>query len=76
MHRVMECSSGNMERAVKQWTISASAGCFRAMHNLRKNFEEGDVSRESIHTTLAAYNSSCVEMRSETRDAAIHDIIE
>jgi len=65
-----------MERAVKHWTISASAGCFRAMHNLRESFEEGDVSMESIHTTLAAYNSSFVEMRSKARDSYIRDIIE
>ena len=29
------------------------------------------VSRESINSTLAAYNNSCVEMRSEARDAYI-----
>jgi hypothetical protein len=53
-----------------------STGCFRAMHNLRESFEEGYVSRESIDTTLAAYNSSCVEMRSKARDSYIRDIIE
>ena len=30
-----------------------------------------DVSRESIDSTLTAYNNSCVEMRSEARDACI-----
>ena len=67
---VMEVKSGNMELAVKHWTISASGGCYQSMHHLRESFKEGYVSRESINSTLAAYNSSCAEMRSEARDAA------
>jgi hypothetical protein len=50
------------------------------MHELRAFFErEGGnyygkriVSRETFDSTLAAYNNSCVEMRSEARDAYIH----
>jgi hypothetical protein len=56
---------------VKHWTIAASAGHYIAMHELRELFDQGVVSRESIESTLAAYNSSCAEMRSEARDAAI-----
>ena len=67
----MEAESGNIERAVKHWTIGASAGEFDAMHEMRINFEKGCVSRELIDSTLTAYNNSCVEMRSEARDAAI-----
>ena len=64
-----EANSGNMERAVKHWTIAASAGDYTAMQTLRTSFEKGHVSRESIDSTLAAYNNSCAEMRSkpETR---------
>ena len=69
---IMEDNSGNIERAVKHWTIGASAGGYTAMHHLRLCFEKGYVSRESIDSTLAAYNRSCAEMRSEARDAAIH----
>ena len=68
---MMEYNSGNMERAVKHWGIAASAGCYDAMHELRTCFEKGYVSRESIDSTLTEYNSSCAEMRSEARDAAI-----
>jgi hypothetical protein len=64
----MEGKSGNMERALKHWRISASAGDYKAMHCLGKGFERGLVSRESIN----AYNNSCAEMRSEARDAAIY----
>ena len=67
----MEAHSGNMERAIKHWTIAAYAGHYDAMHNLRKFFEHGLVSRESIDSTLTAYNNSCAEMRSEARDVAI-----
>jgi len=66
---------GNAERAIEHLRIAASAGCFEAMHVLIKNcepFEEDSfVNRESIDTTLAAYNNSCAEMRSESRDAYI-----
>jgi TPR repeat protein len=68
---LMEYGSGNMERAVKHWTIGASAGHYTAMNHLRINFEKGCVSRELIDSTLTEYNNSCVEMRSEARDAAI-----
>ena len=67
----MEAQSGNMERAVKHWMISASAGCYQSMKNMLIASEDGLVSRESIDSTLTAYNNSCKEMRSEGRDAAI-----
>jgi len=66
-----ESSSGNMDRAVKHWTIAASAGNYEAMHAVQVLFEEGIVSRDAIESTLAAYNNSCVEMRSEAREAYI-----
>jgi TPR repeat protein len=71
----VEYNSGNMERAIKHWTIAAPAGCYHAMHHLRIAFEKGQLSRESIDSTLTAYNNSCVEMRSEARDAFIREKI-
>ena len=68
---VMEYDSGNMERAVKHWTIGASAGDYFAMQNLLVALKNGHVSRQSIDSTLDAYNNSCAEMRSEARDAFI-----
>ena len=72
----MEFKSGNMEHAVKHWTIAASAGCYDAMHEMRRFFEQGLVSRESIDATLSAYNNSCAEFRSEARDACIRAMLE
>jgi TPR repeat protein len=67
----MGAQSGNMEQAVKHWTIAASAGCFRAMHNLLIALEDREVSRDSIDSTLEAYNNSCADMKSKDRDACI-----
>ena len=67
----MEAQSGNMGQAVKHLAIAASAGDYYAMHALQIEFKKGRVSRESIDSTLTAYNNSCVEMRSEARDAAL-----
>ena len=64
----IEFHSGNMERALKHTMIAASRGNYFAMHSEIISFEEGGVSRESIDSTLTAYNNSCAEMRSEERD--------
>jgi hypothetical protein len=66
-----ENESGDMERAVKHWMIAASAGEYMSMHNVRKAFEQGFVSRDAIDSILTAYNSCCAEMRSDARDASI-----
>jgi hypothetical protein len=81
---VVEYSSGIAERsmkhmtiALKHWIIAASAGSYHAMYHLITTFfKSGFVSRESIDSTLTAYNNSCAEMRSEARDACICAIIE
>jgi hypothetical protein len=68
----MEAQSGNVERAVKHWMIAASGGHCDAMKNLLIAFNHVSASRATtIDSSLTAYNNSCVEMRSEARDAAI-----
>jgi TPR repeat protein len=67
----LDYQTGNLERAMKHWTIATLAGYYEAMHHLRILFEKGYVTRESIDSTLTAYNNSCAEMRSKARDAAI-----
>ena len=71
----LEYNYGNMVRAVKHWTIAASAGDFGAMHQLRAIFEAGALSRDEIDSSLTAYNDCCVEMRSEARDAYLRECI-
>jgi TPR repeat protein len=72
----LERHFGNSERAIKHWMIAASAGDYNAMNSLQIVFKQGSLGRESINSTLAAYNNSCAEMRSEDRDAYIRTIIE
>jgi hypothetical protein len=50
----MELQYGNLDRAMKHWTIAASAGHFAAMHTMRKYFELGVVSRESIDSIFGS----------------------
>jgi hypothetical protein len=45
--------------------IATSAGNYSAMHELINEYKNGFVNRESIDSTLTAYNNSCKEMRSE-----------
>jgi hypothetical protein len=71
-----EAESGNMERAVKHWAIAASAGCYVSMKNFMTCFEKGFVNRDTIDSTLTAYNNSCAEMRSEARDDFIRMYID
>jgi TPR repeat protein len=68
---ILEYDSGNMGSAIKHFMIAASAGDYHAMFALLISLKKRGVSRESIDSTLAAYNSSCAEMRSEARDARI-----
>jgi TPR repeat protein len=73
---LLEYKSGNMERAVKHWTIAASAGFFDAMYNLLIALKKGNVSRESVDSTLEAYNNSCANMKSKDRDACLQVMME
>jgi hypothetical protein len=42
MLQCLEAMSGNMERAIKHWSIAASAGNFTSMNTLRLFFEKGE----------------------------------
>ena len=44
---------GNMERAMKHFTVGASAGDYNAMHRLNALFSTRGCHRESIDSTLA-----------------------
>ena len=70
-------NSGNKKYAMKHYMIAASSGCFKSMNILIMSFEQGIiVCRDEIDSTLTAYNKSCVEMRSEARDAYIRRYID
>jgi TPR repeat protein len=73
---IIEIISGKYEQAIKHLRIAASAGHYNAMHQLKLLFEGGDVNRESVDSTLVAYNNSCAEVRSEARDAYLRTFLE
>jgi TPR repeat protein len=50
---IIEAEAGNIERAIKHWTIGASYGDYQAMAALITLYENGLASRESIDSTLA-----------------------
>ena len=64
----IEYISGNVERAVKHWMISASAGHDRSMTKIQEEFEEGLIQSDVYELTLKAYGGSLAEMRSLVRD--------
>ena len=67
----IEYESGNMRWDIRHWTIAASSGSHNAVYDLLVAFNRGSVTRDEIDSTLTAYNISCVELRSEARDAVI-----
>jgi TPR repeat protein len=68
----IEADSGNMERAIKYWTFSASAGQKESMMMIKESFEKGLVQTDAYELMLKAYNHSCEEMRSKARDDAAY----
>ncbi len=68
----MEGENRNVDQVVKHWTIAASGGEEISMLMLITLFKQGFVNRESVNSTLAAYNDCCVEMRSKAGDAHIN----
>ena len=73
---ILKAKSGKMEQAVKHWTIAAAGGYHIAMNQLLLSFVKGVVGKETINSTLIAYNNSCTEFRSEARDASIRVVLE
>jgi TPR repeat protein len=67
----MDYKSGKKEQAIQHWKIAASAGEYNAMHNLLIALGKCYTCRETIESTLTAYNNSCAEMRSKARDTCI-----
>ena len=65
---VIEYKFGSMERAIKHFMISASAGWSQAMEAIETLFKEGHVQSDLYELTLQAYNDSCAEMRSKARE--------
>jgi TPR repeat protein len=68
----MEYDSGNMERAIKHWIISASAGHSKSILAINKSFEGGHVQSDLYELTMKAHSDSYEEMRSKAREDAAY----
>eukprot|EP00985_Skeletonema_marinoi_P021561 scaffold13283_cov71-Skeletonema_marinoi.AAC.2 len=65
-----EDESGNIERAVKHWIISANLGDDGSIKELMEKFKEGFVSKDDLAGALRAHQAAVDATRSPQRDAA------
>ena len=69
-----EYNSGNVERSIKHWMISASAGHNDSMTVIKQEFERKLVQSDAYELTLKTHDDSLAEMRSQARDDAAHTL--
>jgi len=65
-----EDESGNIERAVKHWIISANLGDDGSIKELMEKFKEGFVSKDDLAAALRAHQAAVVATKSPHREAA------
>jgi len=68
-----EGNNGRIERAVKHWIIAANQGCVDSIQELRGEYADGTISKESFAAALRAHpHQAAVDAtKSPQRDAAI-----
>ena len=63
-------NSGNDDRAMKHYMISASAGDDDSLKAVQDGYRNGLVTKDNFEVTLRAHKKSQDEMKSEWRDKA------
>ena len=66
---VDEADTGNMNRAVKHWMISAGAGFDGSLTNVRQCFMDGYATKDDFEKALRSHKEAKDEMKSHQRDA-------
>ena len=66
----LEHDAGNINRAVKHWMISASAGHDKSLTAIRAMFMEGYATKDDFERALRSHKEATDEMKSEQREAA------
>jgi len=66
----LEYQSGNMNRAVRHWMISARAGHDDSLTNIRSCFMHGDVTKDEFEKALRSHKETNDEMKSDQREIA------
>jgi len=64
----IENTSGNRDKAVRHWTVAASAGSQASMTKLWKAFRDKAISKEVLDQTFRAFQASNDELKSKDRD--------
>jgi len=65
-----EEESGNIEKAVKHWIISANLGDDGSIKELMEKFKEGYVSKDDLAAALRAHHAAVDATKSSQREAA------
>ena len=65
-----EYSYGNVERAVKHWTIAATQGHDASIKSLMLEFRDGNVSKEDLTRALRAHKAAVDATKSPQRETA------
>ena len=66
----LEGNSGNDDRAMKHYLLSASAGLDASMKMVTNYYRDGLVTKDDLEKTLRAHKKSNDELKSELRDRA------
>ena len=62
--------TGNIDRAIKHWKISASSGADKSLELLRRYVTRGDMMKDDYEKILRAHNHFVNGMKSEQREKA------
>jgi hypothetical protein len=65
-----EEDNGNMERAVKHYTIAANLGYEKSMKELWTHYSAGSITKKGLEVTLRSHQAALDAMKSPQRDAA------
>jgi len=65
----LEKRSGNMNRAVKHWMISAAAGDDDSLKAIQQGYLDGRVTKDDFEKALRAHKEAKDEMKSDQREA-------
>lgn len=66
----IEMKRGNMEKAVKHFTIAANLGLDRSMKVLSRLYSFGDITKEDLDATLRTHNAAIDAAKSPEREEA------
>ena len=64
----IEETSGNINTAIKHWTVAANAGSQSSLNMLIKAFKNNQLSKEELAQVLRAFQASSDETKSQARD--------